>query len=118
MTPRQRLFRAVNWAFGLTLGSIAVLVFGIGLCQPAATTVVRASIVIPAGQETRPTSGVYDQAWEEWEAQQKPVRDATYDMAAKMIFVTALFIGVPTAVLLTGVCVLLYRAKVWLRRGA
>jgi hypothetical protein len=118
MTPRERLVRLVNWAFRLSLFTLAVAVFGFGTCQPAVTTVVHSATLMKAGQATRPPPNVLDKEWEDWQASQKPVRDATYDQAGNQMLATTLFVGVPIAVLLIGVCILLYRVRVWLRRGA
>ncbi len=118
MTPRQRLFRAVRWALGLSLFTLAFVMFGFCLCQPATTTVLYSSAAMKAGQETRPPPDAPEQEWDEWNERQKPVRAAAYNTAGNTIKASAFILGLPLAVLLTVVCILLYRVLVLLRRGA
>jgi hypothetical protein len=118
MTPRQRLVRLVNWAFGLTLFTLAVAGFGFLTCQPAVATQVGAGVLWEAGQGTRPTSLASAQEWEVWRERQQPVDDATEKMAARTTLATALFVGVPIGVLLITLLIVLSRVSVWLRRGA
>ena len=101
----------------MALFTLTVVICGFSTCQPAIATVISASVALKAGQETRPTSSAPDQAWEDWDTQQKPVRLATHDVAGRMSQATALFIGVPIAVLLIVVCILLSRLRTRLLRG-
>lgn len=111
MTNTQRALRLVNWVFGLTFFAFIVVVCGFGICQTAIATVISASVVMKAGQETRPPPSAPDQEWEDWNARQKPVRDAARDVTGRTIQATALFVGLPIAVLLIAVCILLSRLR-------
>lgn len=117
MKHLQRLERLINWAFGLSVLAIAVVFFGLGICQPATATVISASAVMKAGQETRPPPGAPDQEWEDWNTRQKPVREVVHYVAGRTVQTTTLFVGLPIAVLLIAVCILLSRLRTRLLRG-
>ncbi len=117
MDPRQRLYRAVNWALGLSVFTLVVLVFVIFFVQPAAMLVVRAAAQMKAGQDTRPSQDAPEAEWDEWNTRQQPVRDATYHVAEGALKLGYVVVGLPVAVLLVVVIVLLYRARGYLRRG-
>ena len=117
MDPRQRLFRAVKWALGLSLFTLAFVVFGFGVCLPATTTVVSSAAVMNVRKETSPLPDAPQKEWDEWDERRKPVRDAVYNTAGNSIRVSALFVGLPVAVLLVVIIILLYRVRGWLERG-
>lgn len=117
MTNTQRLLRLMNWVSGLTLFTLAAVICGFSTCQPAIATVISASVASKAGQETRPTPSAPDQAWEDWDTQQKPVRLAAHDVAGRISQATALFVGVPIAILLIVLSILLSRLRTRLLRG-
>lgn len=116
MTPRQRLFRAVKWAFGLTLFTLAFVVFGFCTCPGTSATISygEASKLL----DSRPPDTAPQAEQEEWQARYRATSSGAYWASGRAFQIAAMFVGVPTVVLLIVVCVLLYRAKVWLRRGA
>lgn len=116
MTPRQRLFRAVNWAFGLSLLTIAFVVFG--FCTCPGTSAVISSASVSELIRSRPPDTAPKAEREAWEAKFSEAHKAAYEASGRAFWMAAVFVGVPTTILLVALCVFLHRARVWLRRGA
>jgi len=116
MSPRQRLFRSVNWALGLSLLMIALVMFGFLTC-PATTYPIRGAVSMKVGRESPPDENAPEKEQKAWREKQSVASDAAHDGAYMAYTMAAIGLGVPVIVLLVVVCILLHRVRGYLRRG-
>ena len=115
MYPRQRLFRAVNWALGLTLFALAVVAIGFLICPMSAAT-FSALETIKLNQD-RPPETAPQAELDGWSTRSGEIGRAAYSASLRTSLQAAVVIGIPIALLLVVIGILLYRVRRMLDRG-
>ncbi len=111
MTEHRSLIRMVDWALGLTLFTITVIVFVLPTCTTATAMVSSASIRMQLDNETRPPDSATDSEKEVWDAQRQSARRVVHDTTGSSIWPVVIGVGLPTVGLLIAVYVILSRLR-------
>ena len=116
MTPRERLFRAVNLAHQLSVVGLILVVLGFFTAY-SYTLHGSAAVVYSVTKNDGLPATATSEDYERQEQRFRPVREAAHRTAVEFVVGTAACIGAPVAILLTVSILLLNRARSLLRQG-
>ena len=115
MSPRQRLLRLVNWALGLSVFTLVVLVGAFVICPMTSHAIIWAET--PEVRVSRPPDTAPQAEKDAWETRYIETYRIASGATGRAFLIATLYVGVPTSTLLIVVCILLYRVRRHLRRG-